>query len=143
MALDWTYLAAAVTGGGLTKAVELAVGFWQARRKQGLDEKRLEMDAGASLRDDMREEIKRLLARVEGLETDVDQWRRSYWQVVEEREGLKHQNLALQATVESLQRELGLVEAANRGLERRIAELESRVPAPCERLTGEQDAGVQ
>ena len=127
MAWDWHNLASALGGAASLKAAELAVQWWKNRADHSLAESAVRETTAAALRDELRGEVTRLLRRVEGLEQDVDQWRRSYWQVVDEREGLKAANRQLTTTVESLTQELDKVKRRAGLLEKEVKALQQQL----------------
>jgi outer membrane murein-binding lipoprotein Lpp len=98
----WEWLGGAAVGGVFTVAIREAASYWRARLTADRETEVSDEKAAAALRDELRAEVRRLAERVVGLETDVDQWRRSYWQVVEEREALRGEVRALRQEVEAL-----------------------------------------
>jgi chromosome segregation ATPase len=127
VAWDWHNLASALGGAASLKTAELAVQWWKGRADHSLAESTAQQTAAASLREELRSDVNRLLRRIEGLETDVDQWRRSYWQVVEEREALKLANRQLTLTVGSLTEELDKVKRRAGHLEREVKALQQQL----------------
>lgn len=86
-----TAIISALVGGGLTKVFD----WWKYRDSKKLDE-------ASAIRKELREEIKALRARIAVLETNLDQWKTTYYELFAEHAGLEQKYAALQEEVNDL-----------------------------------------
>jgi chromosome segregation ATPase len=124
---DGAWAAVGAVGG---IAIREAFAYWRGRLQARHEAQLTDDQAAADLRDELRGEVRRLAHRVAGLETDVHQWRESYWRAIEEREQCRAENRHLLQRIEALTAEVGTLRAELAALREHVAHDEdlSRVP---------------